>query len=163
MLVASQVHAAAPVQATDMVSGWQLRIDAGPSARFANGDGASGNDAWALGIGLAFVLRRGISIDGRYEDLGISRGSTSTPLQTATAGIRYALRLPVRPFAELRCGTAFDITGAFFASAIALGLEVPVSRFLRVEVSVRDWLVPDSAMLHSIATFNVGLTVRFVQ
>jgi len=163
MLVASHAHAASPTPPTpNALSGWQLRVDTGPSARFASG-GESSTDAWAFGVSLAYAFHHGVSIDARYEDLGASRVSTTTPLQTASTGIRYSVPLRVRPFGELRCGTAFDITGAFFASAIALGVEVPFSRFLRGELSIRDWLVPDSITLRSIVTFNIGLTVRFVQ
>ncbi len=160
MLVATPAHATTP--AARSLSGWQLRIDTGPAARFAV-NGEAGGDAWQFGVSLAYAFRSGFSVDARYADLGVSRDGVMTPLQTASSGVRFSIPLRVMPFGELRCGTAFDATGAYFASAVAVGLDIPFTRFLVGEMSVRDWLVPDSATLHSLVTFNLGLTVRFVQ
>ncbi|HSQ62402.1 MAG TPA: hypothetical protein VLM85_04285 [Polyangiaceae bacterium] len=145
------------------LSGVELRVDAGASTRFAvAGDPTEG--AGSFGASLGYAWRNGVSLDARYDDLGAARTDlAATPLQTASAGLRYAAPLVVMPFGEVRCGTAFDTTGAFFAAALAVGVDVPFTRYLSAEVTVRDWLVPDQVALRSIATFQVGLTVRFVK
>ena len=145
------------------LSGVELRVDAGASTRFAvAGDPTEG--AASFGASLGYAWPNGISVDARYDDLGAARTDlAATPLQTASAGLRYSAPLVVMPFGEVRCGSAFDTTGAFFAAALALGVDVPFTRYLSAEVTVRDWLVPDQVALRSIATFQVGLTVRFVK
>ncbi len=145
------------------LSGLQLRVDAGGSARFAvGGDPTEG--AWGFGASLGYAWPSGISLDARYDDLGVDRTDVAaTPLQTASAGVRFNAPFVVMPFGEVRCGSAFDTMGVFFAAAIALGVEVPITRYLSVEVTVRDWLVPDPTALRSVATFQAGLTLRFAK
>jgi hypothetical protein len=142
--------------------GWILGADTGWSTRFAEGV-SPGAQGWGFGARAGYAFGGRFQVDARYDYLGVRLRDPvhDGALQAATVGARYELPLFVLPFAEVRVGPSFDSANAWFAAALALGVAIPVARPLSIDVTVRDWLVPEGDALHSILTVQLGFTIRF--
>jgi hypothetical protein len=86
-------------------AGWATTLAAGSDR--AHGSFAFGaRGGWQFSSGLALHLR--------YDDLGVRPGDSRSPLQLATAGLRYSVPFIVPlPFAEVNAGPSFVAGGEF--------------------------------------------------
>jgi len=127
---------------------------------------ASGRDpargSFAFGVRAGWALSNGLAVHLRYDDLGISLAPSSSPLQLATAGLRYSVPfLFPLPFAEVDAGPAFLGGEARVGAGAGLGASVPLGSHVLVDVVARDWLVPITGELRQTLTASLGLTVTF--
>lgn len=139
-----------------------LGVDGGLGLLVANGD-RDAEHAWAFGVRLGYQARNGLSVFGRYDDLGVKPIATSDArLQAATFGVRYAIPFLVPlPFLEVMTGAAFGPTDSARPTAAAgLGLSLPIDR-AAIELSARDWLVSLDGSLRQTLAFQLGVSVVF--
>ncbi len=135
-------------------AGWATMLPAG-------GDTAHGS--LTLGARAGWQFGNGLAIHLRYDDLGVKPiAASSSPLQLATAGLRYSFPFFVPlPFAEVDAGTAFAGGDPTFGAGAGLGVSLPLGRHVLVDAIARDWLVSISGELRQTLTASLGLTVTF--
>jgi hypothetical protein len=145
------------------MSGAFLGIDGGWSIALPSSD-ESASGAWGFGARFGYAWRSGLSIQARYDDLGVHPtlgDPTRTPLQLGTIGARYEVPFMLMPFGEALAGAAFDGSDARFAAAAGLGLALPIARHASIEAVARDWFVPGRFELRQIVVLRLGLTIGF--
>jgi hypothetical protein len=149
------------VAAGGPTGGALLAVEGGSAVMFASGrDPARGS--FAFGVRAGWALSNGLAVHLRYDDLGISLAPSSSPLQLATAGLRYSVPfLFPLPFAEVDAGPAFLGGEARVGAGAGLGASVPLGSHVLVDVVARDWLVPITGELRQTLTASLGLTVTF--
>lgn len=126
----------------------------------ARGDPAQ--EAWAFGARAGWAFPNGLAAHLRYDDLGVEPGGSPSPLQLATAGLRYSVPFLVpMPFAEVDAGAAFAGGDARFGAGAGLGASLPLGTFVQLDVIGHDWLVPVAGTLRQTFTIGLGLTVTF--
>lgn len=139
-----------------------LGIEGGLGVTLASRDRSS-EDAWAFGVRLGYQARNGISVFGRYDDLGVKPvPSNDARLQTATFGVRYAIPFLVPlPFIEAMAGAAFGAADPVRpAAGVGLGISLPIDR-ASIDLSARDWLISLDGSPRQALTFQLGVTVVF--
>ena len=133
--------------------GWAATLPAGK-------DPSQGSASFGARAGWAFP--NGLTVHVRYDDLGVEPASSRTPLQLATAGLRYAVPFVApMPFAEVDAGPAFAADGVWFGAGAGIGLSIPIAGLLLVDFVARDWFVPIADNLRQTLTADAGLTVLF--
>jgi len=135
--------------------GWLIAVDAGWS--FLAADGSAPALGFSARAGYAFA--GGASIDVAYDDVGVPLTAGAGALQAVSAGLRYELPLDAIPFAEVRVGSAFQGANAWPAGSMGLGVALPLAHAVRVQLTARDWLVPQGAV-RSVFGALLGLEVR---
>ena len=139
-----------------------LGVDGGLGVMVASGEHDS-EQAWAFGVRLGYQTRSGLSVFGRYDDLGVRPILTSDArLQAATFGVRYAIPFLVPlPFLEVMTGAAFGPTdGVRPTAAAGLGVSIPIDR-AALDLSARDWLVSLDGSLRQTLALQLGVSVVF--
>lgn len=144
-------------------SGPFLGVDGGWSVALpSQAESAAG--AFGFGARFGYAWRSGLSLQARYDDLGVrpTLGDPATaPLQLGSIGVRYAVPFALMPFGEALVGAAFDGGDPRFTAGAGVGLAVPLARHVAIEGVVRDWFVPARLELRQVVVFRFGLTVGF--
>lgn len=124
--------------------------------------GAPGYRGPTFGARAGWQFPNGLAVHLRYDNLGVRLESSASPLQLATAGLRYSVPffIPL-PFAEVDAGSAFLGGDARFGASAGLGVSVPLGSHVLVDAVGRDWLIPISGELRQTLTASLGLTVTF--
>jgi hypothetical protein len=126
------------------------------------GGGDPAHGGLTLGARAGWQFANGLGVHLRYDELGVEPSFLSSPLQLATAGLRYSVPfLDPLPFAEVQAGPAFVGGDVTFGAGAGLGVSVPVGRHVLVDAVIRDWLVSIAGELRQTLTANLGLTVTF--
>jgi hypothetical protein len=116
----------------------------------------------ALGARAGWQFANGLGLHVRYDELGVEPPSSSSPLQLATAGLRYSVPfLDPLPFAEVQAGPGFVGADVRFGAGVGLGVSVPVARHILLDAVARDWLIAIAGELRQTLTASLGLTVTF--
>jgi hypothetical protein len=138
-----------------------LAVEGGWAAMLPTG-GAPGYGSPTLAAMVGWQFPNGLAMHLRYDDLGVRPDSSTSPLQTATAGLRYSMPffIPL-PFAEVDAGSAFVRGDAAFGASAGLGISVPLGSHVLVDAIGRDWLIPVSGELRQTLTASLGLTITF--
>jgi hypothetical protein len=124
------------------------------------GEQGQGSASFAVRAGWAFT--NGLELHLRYDDLGIAPDDSSTPLQTATVGVRYSIPFVIPlPFAEVGAGPAFLGGDVRFGASAGIGVSIPLGPFVLLDVVGRDCLTPIDGTLRQTLTAGLGLTVQF--
>ena len=124
----------------------------------------------ALGARAGYQWADGIAVQLRYDDLGLNRTLlANSQLQFLTVGMRYTFPyfLPM-PFIEAMAGSAFvnssvpvepggEVAAAFFGGAVGVGLSVPLSRHLNLDLAARDYMSEAGAAFLDVLTAQVGI------
>jgi len=138
-----------------------LAVEGGGAIALATREGPA-QDAGALGARAGWAFSNGLAAHLRYDDLGVDPGGSPSPLQLATAGLRYSVPFLVPlPFAEVDAGAAFVAGEARFGAGAGLGASLPLGPYVFVDAVAHDWLVPAAGPLHQTLTVGLGLTVTF--
>ena len=118
--------------------------------------------AWSFGVRAGYGFPMGLELHLRYDDLGVEPALSRTPLQLATAGLRYSVPfLFPMPFAEVDAGPAFVLSEVSFGAGAALGVSFPFANHILVDVTGHDWFVPIAGALRQTLTIGLGLAVTF--
>jgi hypothetical protein len=117
--------------------------------------------AWTLGVRGGYAFASGLEMHLRYDDLGFAPSSSRSPLQLATAGLRYSAPLPVMPFAEVDVGPAFALGDVWFGTGVAVGATLPLVNHVLLDLAGHDWLVPISGALRQTLGVSLALAVTF--
>jgi hypothetical protein len=126
----------------------------------AQGDPSQGG--WAFGARAGWAFANGLAAHVRYDDLGVEPAHLSSPLQLATAGLRYSVPLIIPlPFAEVDAGPAFVGSEVRFGAGAGLGASIPLGTYVLLDLMGRDWLVPVAGTLRQTLTVGMGLVVTF--
>lgn len=137
----------------------------GVDGAWANTFGAGGDpahDGWGFGVRAGYAFGSGLELHLRYDDLGVEPAGARSPLQLATAGLRYSVPfLFPMPFAEVDAGPAFVLGDVDFGAGGALGLSIPVVNHVLVDVAAHDWFVPIGGTIRQTLTVGLGLAVTF--
>ncbi len=137
-----------------------LAVEGGWGTMLAGGaDAAQG--AWTVGVRAGYAFARGLELHLRYDDLGVAPSSSRSPLQLATAGLRYSAPLPVMPFAEVDAGPAFALGDVFFGAGVGVGVTLPLVNHVLLDLGGHDWLVPISGTLRQTLGVGLALAVTF--
>ena len=125
----------------------------------------SGSDAahgaWAFGARAGYQFSSGLSLQARFDDLGVRAPDGSGPLLFASGGVRYVLPFIVMPFAEALVGPAFYGPHTSLGAGLGLGVALPVGRHLSFDFAARDWIADVDGAVRHVPTFEVGITVGF--
>jgi len=147
--------------ATGPNGGPLLAVESGVAITLGSRDDPA-QDAWAFGARVGWALPNGLAAHLRYDDLGVQPDRSPSPLQLATAGLRYSVPFLVPlPFAEVDAGPAFTNGDVHFGASAALGASLPLGAYLLVDATAHDWLVPIGGTLRQTLTIGLGLTVTF--
>ena len=137
-----------------------IGIDAGWATMLGSGSDAA-HGAWAFGARAGYQFSSGLSLQARFDDLGVHAPDGSGPLLFATGGVRYVLPFIVMPFAEALVGTALYGPHASPGAGLGLGVALPVGRHLSFDFAARDWIADVDGTVRHIPAFEIGLTVGF--
>lgn len=173
LLLASGVAHAAPIQGpfasggirpTRAQAGALVGLDSGGAVLLGSSPSPSFG-AWTFGARAGYQLTNGLAFQFRYDYLSplpLAPGSSRTPLQIGSAGVRYSFPylLPL-PFVEALFGPSFFGGEAAASGALGLGFSIPLARHFFIDLSARDWLVPADDNLRQIFTFELGPTFTF--
>lgn len=143
------------------VGGPLVEVEGGGSFLTSTGsDPARASFTFGSRAGWAFA--QGVAVHIRYDDLGVRPVAGSSPLQFATAGLRYSAPFIVPlPFAEVDAGAALVAKGVAVGGSGGIGISVPIGSHVVVDAVGRDWLVPIAGVLRQTFTASLGLTVTF--
>jgi hypothetical protein len=121
--------------------------------------------AWTFGVRTGYELRSGVALQLRYDYLGVAPHFTVPevgPAQIGAAGVRYSIPFLVPlPFFEALWGVAVNGDAVSVTGGLGVGGSVPIGRYLRLDASVRDWLMPIDGQVHQVLTFELGAAVSF--
>jgi hypothetical protein len=136
-------------------------VEGGGSLLLAAGRDTS-HSSFAFGARAGWQFAQGLALHVRYDDLGVRPASASSPLQLATAGLRYSAPFLVPlPFAEVDAGAAFVARAVDLGGAFGIGLSLPIGSHVLIDVVGRDWLVPIAGTLRQTLTASLGLSITF--
>jgi len=157
---------AAHGQGGGLASGFLVAVDAGVAVLFPSG--GEPTSAPALTARLGRQLSNGLTLSGRWDDLGAVPSTTAaTTVQIVSFAARYAFPFfwPM-PFAEVAAGLAFvsntspSNVGITIGAGIAVGLAFPITPFLALEVAGRDWFAfPSGAPLLQVPAVQASLVI----
>lgn len=138
-----------------------LGVDGAWANTFGEGSDPA-HDGWGFGVRGGYAFGSGLELHLRYDDLGVEPAGARSPLQLATAGLRYSVPfLFPMPFAEVDVGPVFVLGDVDFGAGGALGLSFPVVNHVLVDVAAHDWFVPIDATIRQTLTVGLGLAVTF--
>jgi hypothetical protein len=140
--------------------GFFIGGDAGGAVMVGAGADAA-HGAFAFGAHAGYQWASGLSLQLRFDDLGVSPPDGSGPLLLGTVGARYSLPLVLMPFAEALVGPAFHGSQVTPAAGLGLGVSLPVLRHLAFDLSVRDWIAGLDGAVRNVPTAELGITVGF--
>ena len=119
-----------------------LGVEAGWAALLPT-RGEQGQESASFAVRAGWAFANGLELHFRYDDLGVAPDDSSTPLQTATVGVRYSLPfiLPL-PFAEVGAGPAFLGGDVLIGASAGIGVSIPLGPFVLLDVVGHDCLKP---------------------
>jgi hypothetical protein len=120
--------------------------------------GVPGYSGPTFGARAGWQFPNGLPVHLRYDDLGVRPESSASPLQLATARLRYSVPFFILlPFAEVDAGSAFLGGDAKFGASAGLGVSILLGSHVLVDAVDRDWLIPISGELRQTLTATLGL------
>ena len=138
-----------------------LGVDGGWAALLPT-RGERGQASASVAVRAGWAFTNGLEVHVRYTNHGIDPDASSTPLQTATLGVRYFLPFIIPlPFAEVDAGPAFLGGDVLFGESVGIGVSVPLGRFVLLDFVGHDCLTPIDGILRQTLTAGLGLTVQF--
>ncbi len=150
-----------------------VSIDAGAAFPIFTGS-AEASPGFAAGGLVGYEFPNGVALEFRYQDLGLAPTLVDrTQWQLATVGMRYTFPYIVpMPFVEALVGASFVNSAVPFNSggatvsvspggAAGLGLGLPLSRHVAVDLAARDWISPVGPSAFQVLVVDLGLTVSF--
>ena len=144
--------------------GFFLGVDGGVALLVATAhDAQPVGGAFAVRFGYDFP--NGLSLFGRYDYLGLELTTPTLDrgaLQLASVGARYTLPLFVpQLFTEAFVGMAFLPAQEDLGVGFGVGLDVPISRHVFIDLAARMYLVPDGTEVRTALTGEVGFGFSF--
>ena len=139
-------------------TGWAWLV--GMPATATRGGSTTRSNAWCFGARAGYQLRSGISVQARFDKLGVEAPDGSGALDTVSAGIRYSLPTVPMPFAEVMAGPTLHGSDAAASAGVGLGVSLLVARHVGFDAVARDWIV-DLGGVHHIPTITFGITAGF--
>ncbi len=161
--------------------GGAMRLGSGPHGGLLFGidvGGASplpfGGVEPGLGFGLSAKLGyqalSGLSMALEYDDLGLTPAATAADrFQFGTFAMRYTFPYPIpMPYLEAASGVAVITPpgplgsqgeSSFVApgGALGLGISIPLSHHVAIDVGLRDWIAPAAGTLLQVLSLEAGL------
>lgn len=173
---AEQMHTLAlpmqlPGALIGMAGGGGGHIARAPAGLFLGADGGAalmtgaGDDparsAAAFDFRAGYAWRWGMSVQARFDDLGVEGPAHAGPLLMPSIGARYGFPLVAMPFVEANLGAAFDKKHASPAAMPGVGLAIPIHRHVMIDISGHDVIADvDGGVRHTLL-FGLGVAVGF--
>lgn len=146
--------------------GWFLGADTGWAwfigmpAVVARSSETPRSDAWCFGARAGYQWRSGLSVQARFDKLGVEAPDGSGTLETISAGVRYSLPIVPMPFVEAMVGPTLHGSAAAASAGIGAGVSLLVARHMAFDAAAHDWVV-DLAGVHHVPTITFGITAGF--